>query len=78
MLGPGRQPTDGDKSFGPQRSGVVLGMYFDLVAWQWRLEEENFRMYWYSIEELLSKKNAKLAEVKQVMGRIIYVASMMQ
>ena len=42
-LGINLQEPDGDKAFGPQRSGVVLGILFDLRNWSWRLEEEKFR-----------------------------------
>ena len=76
-LGINLQEPDGDKAFGPQRTGVVLGILFDLRNWSWRLEEEKFRTYWHGIEDVLQKEDVVLREMKQVTGRIVYVAPMM-
>ena len=76
-LGISLQEPDGEKAFGPQRSGVVLGIFFDLEKWEWRLEEDKFKVYWHGIEDLLAKEHPTVGEVKQVTGRIIYVAPMM-
>ena len=76
-LGIKLQEPDGDKAFGPSRKGVVLGINFCLDSWTWNLEETKFRVYWHGIEDLLRKDEVQLSEVKQVTGRIIYVAPIM-
>ena len=76
-LGINLQEPDGEKAFAPQRAGVVLGIHFNLDSWTWNLEEEKFRVYWHGIEDALGKERVQLVEMKQVTGRIIYVAPIM-
>ena len=77
-LGISLQEADGDKAFGPQREGVVLGILFDLVKWEWRLEEQKFKVYWWGIQDILENAEPTVGEMKQVAGRIIYTAPMLQ
>ena len=66
--------SDPEKSFGPSTSGVVLGVWYDTVAWLWAIPEEKFIRLLHDLHFLLDNDAAPLEFMQRVLGKLIHVA----
>ncbi len=66
--------TDPDKAFEPTTKGVVLGVYYDTVAWTWKIPTEKLARLLNQIRAALSVDELQLFEVWSLVGRILHYA----
>jgi hypothetical protein len=66
--------TDPDKAFEPTTAGVVLGVYYDTVAWTWKIPTEKLARLLAQIRAALSSENMQLFEIWSLVGRILHYA----
>ena len=66
--------SDPDKSFGPSKQGVVLGVWYDTVNWLWAIPSEKFIRLLHDLHHLLDNDSAPLDFMQRVLGKLIHVA----
>jgi hypothetical protein len=66
--------TDPDKAFEPSTQGVVLGVYYDTVAWTWKIPEEKLARLLQQIRNALTADRLQLHDVWSLVGRVLHYA----
>jgi hypothetical protein len=65
---------DPDKAFSPCTAGVVLGVYYDTVAWTWRIPTEKLNRLILLIRAALSAESMPQHEIWSLVGRLLHYA----
>jgi len=74
-LGVQMAPTsDPDKAFTPSTAGVVLGVYYDTVAWTWQIPHEKLARLLQQIRAADNAHEMRQHEVWSLVGRILHYA----
>ena len=55
---------DKEKCFGPSTQGVVLGIFYDSVAWVWWLGEEKFAIIMNMLYKVIKRENVDVNHFK--------------
>ena len=64
------------KAFGPGRTGVVLGMFFDSRSLSWKLPEDKVADYGNFLNFLLDKGTVNAEELQRILGAVEHVSQM--
>ena len=65
---------DPDKSFGPSKNGVVLGIHYDTTSWVWSYPQEKLIRLLHDLQHVLEADTEPLEFLQRVLGKIIHVA----
>jgi len=66
--------TDPDKAFSCATAGVVLGVFYDTVAWTWSIPHEKLARLLHQIRTALSADSLSQCEIWSLVGRILHYA----
>jgi len=66
--------TDPDKAFEPTTHGAMLGVYYDTIAWTWKIPEEKLARLLQQIRSALSTDRLQLHDIWSLVGRILHYA----
>ena len=64
---------DKDKAFEPCTEGLVLGIMYDTVAWEWWIREDKLNRIFCDIRAVLESTQVKLKDIWSVVGKILHV-----
>ena len=64
---------DPEKSFGPSKSGVVLGIHYNTATWIWSFPHEKFARLLHDLQFILDNPSARQDFMQRVMGKLIHV-----
>ena len=67
---------DPEKSFGPTKSGVILGIFYDTVTWTWALPEEKFLRLLHLIRHLYGTPSAEQHLIWTLVGKIQHIKAL--
>jgi len=65
---------DPDKAFSPCTAGVILGVYYDSVAWTWRIPAEKLNRLLIQIHTALGSETLPQHEIWSLVGRLLHYA----
>ena len=65
--------TDPDKSFGPRKQGVVLGVYYDTARWTWSVPQDKLIRLLHSLRDIQSADSLPLEVLQSTVGKILHV-----
>ena len=66
-------PVAHDKTEGPNRKLVFLGIHIDTVAWTISIPREKICKYAQTITDILEKEKCTLRELKSIIGKLTFV-----
>ena len=66
-------PIAEDKTEGPSRSLVFLGILIDTVSWSISIPVEKINKYAFSIRKILKEGKCSLRELKSIIGKLTFV-----
>ena len=64
---------DPEKSFAPSTQGVILGVYYDTVAWTWAIPHSKFALLLQSLKFLMDETTCPQEQIWSVVGKLIHV-----
>ena len=65
---------DPDKSFGPSKQGVILGIHYDTEAWIWYYPYDKLIRLLHNLQFVMDNNEARQDFLQSVLGKIIHVA----
>ena len=64
---------DKDKSFGPSKQGVILGVWYDTEAWVWGVPPEKLHRLRHLLIEALESSEIRQDTLWTIVGKIIHI-----
>ena len=64
---------DPEKSFAPGTQGVILGVYYDTVAWTWAIPHSKFGLLLQNLKLLMDEDFCPQEDIWSVVGKLIHV-----
>ena len=65
---------DPDKSFGPSKQGVILGIHYDTINWVWSYPPDKFVRLLHDLQHVLQAVTEPLDFLQRILGKILHVA----
>ena len=65
--------VDPEKSFGPNCSGLVLGIFYDTNSWTWALNHEKLSRLLHDLKEFLTVDSLPQERVWSLVGKLIHI-----
>ena len=64
-----------DKAFGPSKQGTVLGIFYDLSSWEWKLCPEKANKILELLFEVIEKDRVENSMLKKLLGKMNHYAA---
>ena len=64
--------SDKDKAFGPSSEGVILGIFYDLSRWEWRIPEDKADKILLLLHDFKDSKTFPVKSLESLVGKLTH------
>ena len=68
--------SDPDKSFGPKKQGVILGVYYDTAKWTWAMPQDKLVRLLHALRDAQLADSLPVEQLQSIVGKILHVKAL--